>query len=349
MTAFAAQVDAIRARYRLPSLSAGLQRADGSVETCVSGLADLEHAVAAQIRTRYRIGSISKTLTSAAVGLLVADGALDLDAPIEHYLPGYPAHGAQLTTRLLACHRSGIVGYSAEDELNRTVYPTALAALGKFKDRPLLFAPGERFHYSSFNWNLIAAVIEAVSGQGFVDFMDARVFAPLAMDDTCADRDTTIIDHRAGLYAFGEGGRWTRAPWVDNSDVYAAGGFLSTPADLIRFSNAIRDDRLFPAAIREELMRPEPRAPGEPDDQPYGLGWSHHHLLGRAFVGHRGTHFGGTAILLAEPDTPRTLVCACNIARYPAAANAEAGDFFAAVVADLAAAAAEAGWVKSLS
>src|SRR5215216_1904021 len=124
------------------------------------GYADVKRKIPVCPWTRFRIGSISKSLTATAVGLLYDQGRLDLDAPIQRYAPDFPDKGYTITTRQLAGHLAGIRHYTASEHLSQKHYSSVGESLNIFKDDPLLFPPGTRFSYSSYGYDLIGAVIE---------------------------------------------------------------------------------------------------------------------------------------------------------------------------------------------
>jgi len=125
------------------------------------GYADLEAKRPATPETQFRIGSVSKPLTADAVAQLYEAGKLDLDAPVQRYVPTFPQKGAPITTRLLGGHLAGIRHYKgAEFTLNQH-FASVTAGLAIFKDDSLVAPPGTRFSYSSYGFNLIGAVVEA--------------------------------------------------------------------------------------------------------------------------------------------------------------------------------------------
>jgi CubicO group peptidase (beta-lactamase class C family) len=126
-------------------------------------MADLEGQAATSRQTRFRIGSVSKPLTSAAVGLLFQEGRLDLDAPVQRYVPSFPTARWPITTRELAGHLAGIRQYTEGEFDSRKPYATILDGLSIFAGDSLLHEPGTAFAYSSYGWNLISAVIEGAS------------------------------------------------------------------------------------------------------------------------------------------------------------------------------------------
>ncbi len=305
-----AKVTAYLAAQHVPGATVAVGRAGRMLWSEGFGMAHLEHRVPATPHTKFRIGSISKTLTSVAVARLWADGKLDLDAPVQRYAPTFPVKEHPITTRQLAGHLSGLPHYNAVDLVNAVHYESVTAALAKFQDRPLLFKPGERFAYSSFGWNLISVVVEGASGENFLEHMRSRIFEPFGMRDTEADDYARIIEHRTGFYQVRPDGRALNPPAVDNSDVWAGGGFLSTAEDLVRFGHGVMTGSVVDARSRDVLFTPLTTAAGAPTG--YGLGWRVKDLDGRLAVGHGGSHIGATAEFLLLPTDDLVVVILTN-------------------------------------
>ena len=249
----------------------------------------------------FRIGSVSKPLTAAAVGLLIQEGALDLDVPVQSYLPDYPTRRWPITTREVAGHIAGIRHYRDDEFLSADRYETVTDGLEIFKNDTLLFEPGERFSYSSYGWNLVSAVVEAVADQPFLDLMQERVFGRLGLSSTAADWTDRIIPNRTSFYERRRDGHVYNAPFVDNSYKWAGGGFLSTPSDLVRFAMAHADTSFISPEVRKELWTPLVLDSG--DTTNYAIGWSvGHDSEGRYMVSHGGGSIGGTTFLLYYPE-----------------------------------------------
>ncbi|MDX1396171.1 MAG: serine hydrolase domain-containing protein, partial [Gemmatimonadota bacterium] len=262
--------------------------------------------------TKFRIGSISKSLTSAAVGLLVERGLLELDAPVQTYVPDFPEKTHPITTRQLAGHQSGIPHYGSEDFQNFEPYEGVFHALDKFKDRELLFVPGERFEYSSFGFNLVSAVVQGASGRQFVDFMHDEVFEPLGMPNTVPDDYRMIVANRTGFYEPLEGGAVGNAPFTDNSDVWAGGGYLSTPTDLARFGRGLLEGELLATETVELLWTAQRTTGGE--ETPYGIGWFvRTNDADEKVVSHGGAHFGASAQLVILPSRRLIVAITANM------------------------------------
>ena len=255
-------ITALMAESGTPGMSVAVG-IDGSVVWAEGfGYADVENRAPVWEETKFRIGSVSKPLTAAAVGLLVEQGRLDLDVPVQSCVPTFPQKRWPITTRQVAGHLSGIRHYRGDEPLSAVPYRTVRDGLAIFQDDTLLFQPGERFSYSSYGWNLISAVIEGASGQNFLSYMRQNVFDPLGMQHTVADHPDSITPHRTRFYERNEDGGIVNAPYVDNSYKWAGGGFLSTPSDLVKFGFAHFGDELLRPETIAELWRP--RRPGSP-------------------------------------------------------------------------------------
>ncbi len=278
------------------------------------GYADLEHRVPMWPAVKFRVGSISKPMTAAAVATLVEEGRLDLDVPIQRYVPSFPEKAYPITTRQLGGHLGGIRHYAGDENFIRDPYATVLDALSIFKDDALLHAPGTAFAYSSYGFNLISAVVEGASGQAFLDYMRDTVFGPLGMRDTVADFVTSIIPQRTGYYVRDGDRRLINAPFVDNSYKWAGGGFLSTTEDVLRFANAhLGDDFLSPSAKRLLFTEQQTR---DGEGVGYGFGWFvRTDGEGRQLLSHSGGSVGGTSLVVMQQDTRVVVVGLINLTR----------------------------------
>ena len=295
-------VEVAMARTLAPGAQIAVSRAGKIAWSRSFGCADLELDAPVGPETRFRIGSVSKPLTAAALGLLVEDGKLDLDAPVQAYVPDFPKKAWPITTRQLAGHIAGIRHYEADEFVIRDHYATVRAGLAIFEKDALLFEPGTKFSYSSYGWNLISAVIEGASGEPFLAFMQKRVFAPAGMAHTSADEVTPIIPGRARFYTRDEKtGAVLNADYVDNSYKWAGGGFLSTAEDLVAFARALLDGRLLRPETVALLWTSMKTSDGKDTD--YGIGWTvDRDAKGRRRVRHSGGAQGGTANLVIYPE-----------------------------------------------
>lgn len=293
------------------------------------GYADLEQQVPVTRETKFRVGSVSKSLTAAALGLLYEQGKLDLDAPVQRYVPSFPDKGKPITVRQVAGHLAGIRHYRGDEFLLARRFSSVTESLAIFKDDPLLFDPGTRYSYSSYGWNLLSAVIEGASGQSFLDYMNAKVFTPLGLKNTAADENDKIIAHRTRFYERTAEGAVRNCPYVDSSYKWAGGGFLSTMDDLVRFGSAHLRPGFLQAETLTVLFTSQKTASGELTN--YGIGWSvRNDEKGRRTVGHSGGSVGGTTMLLIYPESGVVVAMAVNMssARLGASSAAQIADLF---------------------
>jgi CubicO group peptidase (beta-lactamase class C family) len=259
------------AEQNLPGLSVSVGIGGDIVWAEGFGWANLEHRVAVTPSTRFRIGHVSKTLTSAAVGLLVERDRLRLDEEIQTYVPGFPRKEWSVTVRQLMGHVAGIRHYRDTEWGDKPSVHCDRASEGvqSFANDRLLFEPGTQYRYSTYGWVLVSAAVEAAANEPFFAFMRTQIFTPLGMADTTADAPGESVPHRAtSYYRYFERELTTN---VDYSCFAGAGAFLSTPSDLVRFGMTLTDGRFLRPATVRMLQRPQPLTSGE--ETAYGLGW----------------------------------------------------------------------------
>lgn len=239
------------------------------------GWADLEERVPVRPDTPFRIGTASTVLTSAAVGLLLEEGRLQLEDAVQVYVPGFPEKPWPVRLRQLMGHVAGVRNDAGDEEPVTARCTRAVDALHRFADRPLLFEPGSRYHYSSYGWFLVSAAVETSAAEPFASFMLKRVFEPLGMHDTRVDSAGEVLPGRATYYfpRFAADPRYGPQPpaEVDYSCFAGASGILSTPSDLVRFGMALNSGTLLQPATVQVLQAPQRLASGQ--ETGHGLGW----------------------------------------------------------------------------
>lgn len=283
----------------LPGLSAAVGAGGDIVWAEGFGWADLENRVPVSPGTRFRIGTASTALTSAAVGLLLEQGRLTLDEKIQAYVPEFPEKQWPVTLRQLMGHVAGLRNDGGDEApLLSQHCERPLDAVQHIADYPLRFEPDTQFRTSSYGWILMSAAVEAAADDRFLTFMRKQIFEPLGMADTRAD-STDPIPNRATPYfprfaADPRYGLHLLRP-VDYSCYAGSSAFLSTPSDLVRFAMAINSGTLLQPATVQVLQAPQRLASGE--DTGYGLGWDLEtaDVLGQQtrLVGHDGELLGG--------------------------------------------------------
>ena len=242
------------------------------------GWADLESKVPVAPDTRFRIGTASTALTSAAVGLLLEKGRLKLDDEIQTYVPEFPEKQWPVTLRQLMGHVAGVrndggdegpllVGATASVRSKRCSY---------FTDSPLRFEPGTQYRYSSYGWILLSAAVEAAADEPFLSFMRRQIFEPLGMDRHRGRlHDRADPESGDALLPAVRGESPLRpgpdARTLDYSCYAGSSAFLSTPSDLVRFAMAIDSGKLLQPATVQLLQTSQRLASGQ--ETGYGLGW----------------------------------------------------------------------------
>ena len=300
----------------IPGLSVAVAKGSQLLWSEGFGYSDLTHQVNVTPLTGFRIGSVSKPITAAALGVLVERSALDLDAPVQDYVPSFPEKRWPVTTRQLAGHLGGIRHYQRDEFFSAVNYPDVLSGLAIFENDPLINEPGTEYFYSSYAWNLISAVVEGASGESFLDFMQREVFDALEMDHTVADRNRPIVANRTRFYVLDDEGEVVNAPYVDNSYKWAGGGFLSTPEDLLRFANGHRAPGYLKAETLELLFASQTLPDGTETD--YGIGWrSFSNDHGERIVSHGGGSVGGRTMLTLNRDNGLIVAVVANLSSAP--------------------------------
>jgi serine beta-lactamase-like protein LACTB len=287
----------LMARRRIPGLSIAVGRDGEVVWAAAFGVSDLDTKVPVTTESVFPLGSTTKTLTALVLGTLVEEGKLDLDAPIQTYVPGFPKKADPLTARLLAGHLSGIRDYdmAAGEYANTREFRTVEEAVAVFKDDPLRFEPGTRHEYSAYNFVLLSAAIEGAAGREFLSAVADRVTAPLGLSRTGPNRRSAPPPGLVTSYTAGFRGAPARAADLDVSNKWAAGGFVSTPTEMVRLGNAVLEGKVVRPETFTLLTTPQELKDGT-DAHGYALGFrSGLRRLADGRPELRVVHHGGTA------------------------------------------------------
>lgn len=269
------------------------------------GMANYELNVPNTPKARFHIASASKTFTSAAILLLEERGQLSSSDPVAKYIPDYP-DGDKLRIEHLLKHTSGIpnLGNLPEWEREERFPHTPEELVAMFKDKPLEFEPGSKYRYSNSNYNLLALILEKVSGQSYGDFLQANIFGPLGLHSTVHDGDMTrlILDRASGTEP--EGVHGVRFPrYVDWSGRTGNGSLVTTASDLDHFLRALLGGRLLQAESLAKIVAP---APG------FAYGWVRNERFGRKQINTGGRSPGFNASVEHYLDDDTTVIVLSN-------------------------------------
>ncbi|PSR14002.1 MAG: hypothetical protein DA408_06975 [Bacteroidetes bacterium] len=336
--AIAAQalLDQAVANHQFAGIAAGFATADTILWAGAAGYRDVQAAEPFLPTTITRMASIAKTLTAVAVLQLYERGLVDLDAPIQTYLPEFPRKPqGEITTRQLLQHRSGIGGYASGKEAESQVdYPTTAAAAAVFQDRDLVSVPGQEYQYSTYGYVVLGMLIERVSGQSYAAFLQENIWNKAGMQHTGVAQFGQPQPGQTHLYARSKKGKIKAAQENNLSSRIPGGGLYTCVGDLLRFGQAILNDALLAPATRALLFTD----PGVDTKQnPYGMGWF---LYGDnpnygPVYGHSGEQTGAAAQLMLLPEQHAVIVVMANTSQtwrdvfqlsvqlFPLAAGAE--------------------------
>ena len=307
-----ARVDALMADYRgkVPGASVLVLRDGQPLLRKGYGLAVLETGEAATPRTNYRLASVTKQFTAAAVLLLAQDGKLSLDDPIKRWLPSLPKSADAITIRQILSHMSGLTDYEdvmspSFDADQRQMHDLDVLRALEGQDRGY-FAPGQGYRYSNSGYALLALTVQRASGRPFASFLRERIFQPLGMHDTVAyERGVSQVAHRAFGYSY-ENGRWLRTDQSSTSAVLGDGGIYSSIDDLAKWDAALYDDRLLNDASREAAFTAHTAT--DLADVGYGYGWR---ITGET-LWHSGETMGFRNVIVRWPRRHLTVVMLTN-------------------------------------
>ena len=237
------------------------------------GMANMEWDIPNKPNTKHRLGSITKQFTAMLILQLVAEGKLDLQAPITAYLPDYPkASGDLITIHHLLTHTSGIPNYTAfpkfmQDESRNPYSPEDFVK--KFDEKALDFTPGDKFSYSNSGYFLLGVIAEKLSGKSYEQLLHEKIFTPLKMNDTGFDNHGDILKNRATGYEK-QGKNYVNSQYIDMTIPYAAGSMYSSVEDLYLWDQALYTTTLLPKKYM--TMYFEPYIPAFGSAQ-YAYGW----------------------------------------------------------------------------
>lgn len=324
-----AAIDEIFARWSgdaTPGCAVGVTQYGEPVLERSYGMSDLEHGIENAPGTIFEGGSVSKQFTSAAIVLLVLDGTLALEDDVREYVPELPDYGHTITVHQLMTHTSGlrdwgsvasISGWGRGDRSHD--HDDVVDILSRQTE--LNFEPGTEWSYSNSGYNLMAVIVDRVSGMSFADFSRERIFEPLGMIDTQWRANyRQIVPGRSTAY------RRTREGWeIDRpiEYVHGNGGILSTIRDFATWNDALTDGGPWGDRFLELMHMEGVLVDGTPVGYAGGLFVGD--LGGVASVTHTGATAGYRAFLGRYPEQGLSVAMLCN------ASNVSVGSIGASV------------------
>lgn len=270
------------------------------------GSANLEWNIPNGPTTKFRLGSVTKQFTAAAILLLEERGKLKLDDPVKNYVPDAPAAWDKVTVFHLLTHTSGIPSFTGFPDYRKTNALTSTPGqlVARFRDKPLEFEPGEKWNYSNSGYVLLGCVIEKAGGVDYAKFVQENIFDPLGMKDSGCDSSRTIIPRRAAGYEPGAKGP-VNTSYIHMSVPFSAGALYSTTEDLLKWERGLFGGKLLKPESLQKMITPFKRD--------YALGVGVVTRDGVKTVFHGGGIEGFSTYLAYCPDDQLTVVVLANL------------------------------------
>ena len=270
------------------------------------GQADAEFDTPNNAETRFRIASVTKQFTAAAILLLQERGKLSLTDRVAKYLPEAPSSWDHITIYNLLTHTSGLPNINAfpnySDIRTHRLTPEQLIAL--FRSKPLEYAPGSKYSYGNSDYIVLGRLIERISGQSYGEFLRKNLFEPIHMTSTGVDDELAIVPRHARGYVLTVNGI-RHADFVSMTVPFSAGNLYSTTGDLLKWENALFAGRVISAASLKTMTTPFRNG--------YGLGLFVTDSDGHRMISHTGDIDGFGAIVAYYPRDRLTVIVLSNL------------------------------------
>ncbi|WP_407270237.1 serine hydrolase domain-containing protein [Radiobacillus sp. PE A8.2] len=273
------------------------------------GMANYEHHIPNTPKTKFRIGSITKSFTAAAIFQLQQQGKLHIEEPISKYLPAFPS-GDTISIYHCLTNSTGIVDFvRLENFWEKTMrLPASInEVIASVKDLPLQFAPGTKFGYSNTNYLILTKILEQVSGETYASYMKDHIFNPLQMHDTGCDDGVNIVEGLASGYTFDK--KPKHAAYADLSFPLGAYGLYTTVEDLYKWDQALMTNELLSEASLKTML--------EPYQVGYACGWAVSPIHGHTCWNHYGDISGYVNYMMRFPEEELTIVFLSNMDTVP--------------------------------
>lgn len=309
----------VKLEEELPQIFNKLEAPGLSIAVAIDGLlawrstigyADINKKIAVNYKSKFRIGSTSKAVTSVAIGALYNKGLIKFDSPIKELDPSLPEIFNSITLKQVMSHRSGIRNYGTcicfpiWEHLNNQKFSSIRDAVSVIENDPLEFKPGEHFKYTSLGYNLAGLVAEKTTGLSFSEVLNKEVFQPLNMENTSLELSVESNVNLVSLYQIEDKQYKLEFP-VDNSIRWPSGGIISTPTDMVLLGSAMLDERLFSKESHKQLLT-IPQNGRDNGGDIYALGWRVNNWIidNSTFqtYNHNGIAVGSTSVFVIFPE-----------------------------------------------
>jgi CubicO group peptidase (beta-lactamase class C family) len=302
----------------LASASVAVLQREDTLLFAAYGYADLENGVRAGPETVYRIGSITKQFTAAAILQQVDHGALSLDDDITRYVPEFSSRGKRVKIRQLLNHTSGLKDFGDLGDRFLAVRSRDLPqrdVLALVRQIRFDSEPGTKWRYSNAGYYLLGVILERITGQRYIDYLQERIFKAAGLTGTGGCDPRVLVPHRArGYDAIGT--EFLNASYVSMSIPFSSEGLCSTAGDLVRWARALRAGRVISPAAYRTMTTPEGAAARA--SPPYGYGVWVIKSGSRTYISHLGVADGFNAGLSDIPADSLTIAVVTNTSGFGA-------------------------------
>ena len=265
------------------------------------GMANIELDTPMSTNSVFKLASITKQFTSAAVLILQEQGKLSIKDNIHKYIPNYPTENHEITIENLMSHTSGIARNLPDRRKLNKLRKSSISVdemLTLFAEQPMQFSPGEKMRYSNIGYVLLGKIIEVVSSQSYAEFIETNIFKKLAMNNSQYDGLQIIPNRATGYHRTRDG--YENADWVDSSWRYAAGGLVSTVNDLAIWYHSLASGKLISLNSYRQMITPFKLNDGRQSQ--YALGLNNFEIHKNKVIAHHGGTSGFSTIAVYFPD-----------------------------------------------
>jgi CubicO group peptidase (beta-lactamase class C family) len=313
-----ARVDAVFKDFQstAPGAAVAVARGDEIIFSATYGLADVERGVAITPETSFRLASVTKQFTAAAILTLVQARRLQLDDKLPDLLAGTPSYARDVSVRHLLTHTSGIPDYEPllDSDDGPQIHDRDVLALLQH-GKALYFAPGTSWRYSNSGYALLALIVEHVSGESFPAYLRRHVFDPAAMPTAVAHVEgTDVVANRAFGYS-AMGTAWKRTDQSRTSAVLGDGGIYASAVELARWSASLDHNAVVGPESFREATTPVRLSSGAATS--YGFGWFLDTHRGHIRHRHEGDSIGFRTAIQRYPDQRLTVIVLANRGAAP--------------------------------
>ena len=296
-------------KQRIPGVSMVVVR-DGRIDYIKGyGLANLEHNVPVKPETIFQSGSVGKQFTAFAIMLLVEDGKIGLDDPLNKFFPDAPAIWEKVTIKNLLTHTGGFGDYPNDFDYRASYTEDSMYSL--IRKIPIAFKAGERSQYSNLGYVTLGIIIGKITGKFYGEFLKQRIFEPLGMSTATVISERDIILNRAAGYRL-INEEIKNQQWVSPTVNTTADGALYLSAlDMAKWEAGLNGGKLLKKESYEAIWSPVKLNNGS--TYPYGFGWAIDSLNGKRILEHNGTWQGFETVIQRYPEKKLAVVVFTNL------------------------------------